>query len=73
MKFNLKSLILSAVLLGGFSSCNNSSQMRENHLRDSLHQDSLRKDSIQRELNTPVDSLLMQDSLSRNNRDLRTP
>lgn len=73
MKFNLKTLILSVVLFGGFASCNNSSKVKENHLRDSLHQDSLRKDSILRESETPVDSLLMEDSLNVNNRELRTP
>jgi hypothetical protein len=73
MEFNLKNLFLGTVILGGLASCNNSSQMKDNRLRDSLHQDSLRKDSIQRESEQPVDSLLMEDSLSTNNRELRTP
>lgn len=75
MKFNLDSFILNTVILVGFAllSCNSNNKMRGNNLQDSLYQDSLQKDSILRESETPIDSMLMEDSVSTNNRDLRTP
>jgi hypothetical protein len=73
MKTIFKSLFFSMAILGGLAACNNRSQMEETRLRDSLYQDSLRKDSIQREMEQPDDSLLMDDSLSTNNREMRTP
>lgn len=72
MKSILKILFFSMAIIGGLSSCNNSNQMKESRLRDSLYQDSLRKDSLQREMKQS-DSLLMDDSLSINNREMRTP
>jgi hypothetical protein len=74
-KNHLKSLFLGIGILGSLAllSCNNNNRMREKNLQDSLYQDSLRRDSIVRESETPIDSMLMNDSLSTNNRDLRTP
>lgn len=75
MEFNLKNLLLGTIVIAGItlSACNNRNQIRENEVRDSLYQDSLRKDSILRESQTPADSVMMEDTLSTNNRELRTP
>lgn len=80
MKINSKSLLLSLAIVGSLAfllSCNNSNQMREDNRRDSLYQDSLARDSMLREsdmLNdTTMDSVLIDDSTSMNNRGLTTP
>ena len=75
MKSQLRNCCIGIALFGGFllAGCSNSQKTNVNNQQDSIYQDSLRKDSLQNQPETPVDELLQEDSLSENNRDLRTP
>jgi len=85
MKSPFKNLYTGIFIFAGFLfvSCH-SENTNENNAQDSIDQDSTYQDSIDQdstyldsvrknETEDPVDELLQQDSLSENNRGLRTP
>lgn len=86
MKSPFKNLYTGIFIFSGFLflSCNSHNNRNESSSQDSIYQDSTFQDSIDQdttyfdsvrhqEPENPVDELLQDDSLSVNNRDLRTP